>query len=76
MLGLKQRIRWLLERRGGWCLVRVIFIVIIINAVGGGENNFWQPWHNEERGLHLPFQCTYRGYLGVAGGQEYHKTFL
>jgi hypothetical protein len=56
--------------------VRVIFIVIIINAVGGGENNFWQPWHNEERGLHLPFQCTYRGYLGVAGGQEYHKTFL
>ena len=50
MVGLKQRVRQLLERRGGWCLVRVVFIVVIpVNSIGGGENNFWQPWHDGER---------------------------
>jgi hypothetical protein len=42
VVGLKHRVSWLLERRGGWCFVRVVFIiVVVINSVGGGENNFW-----------------------------------
>jgi len=39
-MGLKQRVSWHLEMRGGWCFVRVVFIVVVIdNSVGGGEND-------------------------------------
>ena len=45
-VGLKQRVRWLLVRRDGWCLVSVIFVIvlviifIVVSSVVVGENNF------------------------------------
>jgi len=65
VVGLNQRVRWFLERRGGWCLVRVIFaIVAVINSVVGGDNNFL-PWHDGERDdCTCHFNACIEGILG------------
>jgi len=76
VVGSKQRVGWLLERRGGWCFVRVVFLIVAaVNSVGGGENNFWPQHDGERNDCTCHFNARIEGIFGWQGGQECHRTF-
>jgi hypothetical protein len=59
---------------GGWCFVRVIFIVVVVvNSVGGGENIIWPQCDGERDECTCHLNALIEGILGWQGGQEYHK---